>query len=138
MNILEEKIKKIFPFDDIFLLKFELLPLKKIILTIGKKNGITINDCEKISKIVHSIIGNEYYLQVQSSGIGWNIDINSDTAIIFLNEKVKLSYLDNSINKIKNIKGKLVSIQNQNIEIEKNGNKLYIPKKNIKKIKTTL
>ena len=136
MITLEDKIKNIFPVDNILLLKIDLLPSKKVVLTIGKKDGITLDDCEKISKIIHPIIGDDYYLQVQSSGIGWNIDINSDSSFIFLDQTVKITYSKDG--KTKTEKGILKSIEENCIIIETKNKKIKIDKNNIIKLKTDL
>lgn len=135
MVTIEEKIKNIFPFDNILLLKLDILPAKKIILTIGKKKGATLDDCEKISKVVRPIIGDEYYLQVQSTGIGWKIDVNSKTSDIFIGEKVKITFVKDG--KTKTEEGILKSIDAEKVTIKTLKNEITILKENIKKLKTT-
>ncbi|HQQ19308.1 MAG TPA: hypothetical protein PK520_04405 [Exilispira sp.] len=72
-NTLLSESKSIFPINGINLVSLVITPRKLVQITIMKKGGITIDDCQYISKIFQPLIPEDYDFQVQSPGIGFEI-----------------------------------------------------------------
>ncbi len=132
--MIEEKIKSFFPVEDIKLLYYTFTKAKNIILTIGKVGGITVKDCEKISMLLKEEIPDDCSLQVQSPGIGWEIQI--EDVGLFIDQKVRVKYSTDTKNK--KLDGDLKGIENDRLVLEKNKKKIVIDLDKIQIIKTTL
>jgi len=112
-------------------------------VVIDKDSGVTIDDCEKITRLFNSrveileIIGEENYnLQVSSPGIDrefkdkkeYNIFISRDV-VVTLKEPLD----DGNTNTV--IKGKLLGMKNGIVNVDVSGKILTIPLKKIHKAK---
>lgn len=160
---LSQKFLEIFPVNGIHLISLNVTARKLVLLTIMKKGGILLDDCQYISSLVNQYIPDDYDLQVQSPGIGYEIKIeNFGFLDLFIDSPIKVFYKDNNSN-IKEIDGiltfvdKVISIKkfdkdkrktfkkakqkSMNKIVEENGKELEniisIPKDSIIKIKTT-
>ena len=88
---------------------------------IDKENGVTVEDCEKVSKHVskvmeadHNVLVNSN-LEVSSPGIERKF-FNNDQYISYLGQKVRIRYKDIG-NQFKSIKGPIVSVTNKGLVI---------------------
>jgi len=137
---IKDKILEIFPVEDLELLKVDLTGKDNIIITIAKKTGrIQLSDCEKASKKISEIFSDEYFIQVQSPGIGWNIHL-PDEVPYFIDEIVKISYKEEDTDKIMHQRFILKGNKEDVIELarEKTGEPVVISVAQIVKIKTDL
>ena len=153
---LNKKFLEIFPVNDIHLISFNVTSRKAVIITIMKKGGITLDDCKLISSIVNQFIPDDYDLQVQSPGIGYEIrKENFHILELFLQNPIKIFYSETIGEKqvTKEIEGiltfvdKSVSIKrfekskrkkDKKNKIDEDDNLIFsIPLENIVKIKTT-
>jgi ribosome maturation factor RimP len=90
---LSQKFSEIFPVNDIHLISINVTSRKAVIVTIMKKGGITLDDCKYVSSIITSFIPDDYDLQVQSPGIGFEIRKDSFNLLdLFLQTPVKIFY----------------------------------------------
>ena len=104
------------------------------------KNGIDLNDCEKVSNSITEILDKEdpikeqYFLEVSSTGVEKNLrkekhlekNIGSEVQI----------KLFNNINGSKTYKGVLKCFDKNNITILKDNDEIVLDRKNISQIKT--
>jgi ribosome maturation factor RimP len=89
--------KRIFPINGINLVSLIVTPRKLIQITIMKKGGITIDDCQYISKIFQPLIPEDYDFQVQSPGIGFEIRPDTkdiELLTLFEQQPVKIFYYE--------------------------------------------
>ncbi|MFN3411824.1 MAG: hypothetical protein ACK4YF_06685 [Exilispira sp.] len=101
---LNQKLQKIFPINEIHLISIKINSHKSIIITIMKKGGVSIDDCKLVSSIISSYIPDDYDLQVQSPGIGFEIKKDNFNLLnLFIGLPVKVFYKAfNSENIVKN------------------------------------
>ncbi|MDD7793792.1 ribosome maturation factor RimP [Clostridium sp. 'White wine YQ'] len=105
---------------------------------IDSTNGISLNDCETVSRAVSDMldvtdpIKDQYYLEVSSPGIDRQLFTEEHIAkSIGLQVLVKLS---KAVDGHKNIKGKLLETTENEIIVENDNDKVTIPKEKIKTI----
>lgn len=106
---------------------------------IDKENGISLDDCEKVSRAVSDLLDNKdpipysYYLEVSSPGI--NRILYTDKHLKkYIGSMVDIK-LKSSLNKLTNYSGKLSGFNEEIIAIIVLDNKeIKIPRKKIKKI----
>lgn len=105
---------------------------------IASDNGISLNDCEKVSRLVSDLldksdpIEDQYYLEVSSPGIDRQLFTN-EHMIKSINSKV-VTRLLKAINGEKIIKGILSEVKEDEIVILRDNNSIIIPKDKIKSI----
>ncbi|MCX8059553.1 MAG: hypothetical protein N3A58_09090 [Spirochaetes bacterium] len=133
-----KRIENEFPIKGIYLLKIDIYKQHKLTITIAKEDGrITVGDCEIVSKRLKTFIPEEFDLVVQSPGIGWEINKDSEVRF-FIGEKVNICYKEKEkiINKVLNLK----SEEGENLIFEDKRKKqiIYINKDNIIKMKVEL
>lgn len=107
---LNQKFLEIFPVNDINLISFNVTSRKLVIVTIMKKGGILIDDCKFISSLINQYIPDDYDLQVQSPGIGFEIKRENFIILdLFIDLPVKVFYKDDNVN-VKEIEGILTFV----------------------------
>lgn len=105
---------------------------------IDSDNGISLSDCEKISRLVSSLmdesdpIEGQYYLEVSSPGIDRQLFTN-EHMLKSIGSKV-VARLLKAVNGEKVIKGTLSEIKEDEIVILRDNNSIIIPKDKIKSI----
>lgn len=105
---------------------------------IDSDNGISLSDCEKISRLVSNLmdesdpIEGQYYLEVSSPGIDRQLFTN-EHMIKSICSKV-VARLLKAVNGEKVIKGTLSEIKEDEIVILRDNNSIIIPKDKIKSI----
>ncbi|QLY82023.1 ribosome maturation factor RimP [Clostridium intestinale] len=105
---------------------------------IDSDNGISLSDCEKISRLVSSLmdesdpIEGQYYLEVSSPGIDRQLFTN-EHMLKSIDSKV-VTRLLKAINGEKVIKGTLSEVKEDEIVILRDNNSIIIPKDKIKSI----
>ena len=96
----------------------------KFTLYIDSKDGVSIDDCEKVSNQVTHLLDTEevcdldYVLEVSSPGFD-RVLITQDHFKRYLNEKVKMK-LKWIVNNRKNINGIIKSVNNEHVVINEN------------------
>ena len=107
---------------------------------IDSKNGITLEDCEKVSDSISDIldeadlIKEQYFLEVSSPGIERVLKKDKHLKDNLGNQvQVKLF---NSLKGKKVINGNLTNYSKDTVEVEVNEEKILIDRKNITQIKT--
>lgn len=149
MNVFEENLTKILK-NSIEAMGYELYDLtytngpknRKLTVYIDKTGGITLQDCEIVSKHisvvldVENVIEESYILEVSSPGINRSLKTKKhyEDAI----GKECIVSLFNPIDSKKNMHGKILSVNEDGIEIESDGITIDIDFKNIKKAKLNL
>ena len=130
---LKQKFSEIFPINDIHLISLNIGSRKTILVTIMRKGGITLNDCKFVSSILSGYIPEDYDLQVQSPGIGFEIRKDSFNILeLFLHTPVKIFYTDIMEDKEKTIEEEgILTFVDKSISIKK----FEKNKKNKKKLK---
>ena len=104
---------------------------------IDKDSGISIDDCEAVSKHISKVleseeeIGDDYSLEVSSPGLDRRFFKDSQYNY-YLGHILKVKFLDND-GKFMTIKGPLVRTSKESIFIESNNKELEIYFKSIKK-----
>jgi len=94
-EIIKEKSSEIFPLKDIHIVSFSVTARKAVVITIMKKGGISIEDCKLVSSLIGQYIPDDYDLQVQSPGIGFEIRKDSFNLLeLFLQTPIKIFYKD--------------------------------------------
>ncbi len=92
---LKEIFSEIFPVKDIFLISYSVTARKAVMVTIMKKGGVSIDDCKFVSTLISKHIPDDYDLQVQSPGIGFEIkEENFNLLELFLQTPIKIFYKD--------------------------------------------
>ena len=111
---------------------------------IYKKGGITIDDCETVSKAVDSVLdendvsrGEFYYLNVSSLGLDRPI-ISEDDYRRSLGEDIEVIFLPEYAPKKKKIHGKLISYDVENITIEEKGKSFTYEKRSLSMVRPYL
>lgn len=105
---------------------------------IDSDNGISLSDCEKISRLVSNLmdesdpIEGQYYLEVSSPGIDRQLFTN-EHMLKSIDSKVVTRVLK-AINGEKVIKGTLSEVKEDEIVILRDNNSIIIPKDKIKSI----
>ncbi|PJI10180.1 MULTISPECIES: ribosome maturation factor RimP [Clostridium] len=106
---------------------------------IDKENGISLDDCEKVSRAVSDLLDDKdpipysYYLEVSSPGIN-RILYTDEHLKKYVGSMVDIK-LKSSLNKVTNYSGKLSGFNEEIIAIIVLDNKeIKIPRKKIKKI----
>lgn len=105
---------------------------------IDSPNGISLSDCEKVSRLVSAMldesdpIKDQYYLEVSSPGIDREL-FTHEHMVKNINFKVFVKLLK-AINGEKNIKGILSEVESDEIVILRDESNIIIPKDNIKSI----
>lgn len=105
---------------------------------IDSENGITLTDCEKISRLTSDMldekdpITEQYYLEVSSPGIDRQL-FTHEHMVKNINSKVFIK-LSKAVNKDKNIKGILSEVNEMEIVVLRDENSITIPKEYIKSI----
>lgn len=103
---------------------------------ITKKGGITLDDCEKVSKLLSPIfdveppVSGDYVLEVSSPGLERTLT-KPNHFEQSIGEDVKLTTNENE-----KLKGKIVKFENEILTIELKDEKIEIPFSAIKKAKT--
>ena len=106
---------------------------------IDKDGGVFINDCEAVAREMndildeHDFIADAYYFEVSSPGLGRELT-REEHFKRFLDSEV-LVKLYKAENGSKEIRGKLMSKSDSEIEIEVNGEKMSVPMQNVAKVK---
>ena len=104
---------------------------------IDKNSGISINDCEKVSKHISKVldsengIGENYSLEVSSPGLDRKFFKDSQYAR-YIGHVLKVKFLDNE-NKFLTLKGLLVRTSDKSIFLKSNNKEFEIYFKSIKK-----
>ena len=104
---------------------------------IDKNSGISINDCEKVSKHISKVldsengIGENYSLEVSSPGLDRKFFKDSQYAS-YIGHVLKVKFLDNE-NKFLTLKGLLVRTSDKSIFLKSNNKEFEIYFKSIKK-----
>ena len=104
---------------------------------IDKDSGISINDCEKVSKHISKVldsengIGENYSLEVSSPGLDRKFFKDSQYAS-YIGHVLKVKFLDNE-NKFLTLKGLLVRTSEKSIFLKSNNKEFEIYFKSIKK-----
>lgn len=99
---------------------------------IDKEGGVTLDDCEMVSKIVDriledkDIISQSYNLEVSSPGIERPLKKDNDF-IRFMGNEVVIKTFE-PVNNRKKIKGILLGLEEGNIVVKDDEQKYYIPK----------
>ncbi|AHF97036.1 ribosome maturation protein RimP [Desulfurella acetivorans A63] len=149
MNVFEETLTKILK-NSIEAMGYELYDLTyskgskkgKLTVYIDKAGGVSLNDCEVVSKHisvvldVENIIQESYILEVSSPGINRNLKTKKHYEDSI--GKECLINLFNPIDNQKNISGKIVSVTDDGVEIQSGQLKIFIDYKDIKKAKLNL
>ena len=105
---------------------------------IDSSEGISLNDCEKVSRLVSVLldekdpIKDQYYLEVSSPGIDREL-FTEEHMVKSINSKVVVKVLK-AINGEKVIKGILSEVKEDEIVILRDNNSIIIPKDKIKSI----
>ncbi len=124
---IEKGIVKILEENGYELYKFQLVPLRSRTLVrvfIDNDTGITIGDCEKVSRLiedflfVENIFEKAYTLEVSSPGVDRPLERQKDFQRN-LNRKLKVVYMSEENNK-KDIEGRLVDVNEEGITLEIN------------------
>ena len=104
---------------------------------IDKNSGISIDDCEKVSKHISKVldsengIGENYSLEVSSPGLDRKFFKDSQYAS-YIGHVLKVKFLDNE-NKFLTLKGLLVRTSEKSIFLKSNNKEFEIYFKSIKK-----
>jgi len=109
-------------------------------IVIDKEDGITIDDCEKVSNSINDVldeadyIKEQYYLEVSSPGLERKLtkDWHLEKYIGYTVE----AKLFTAVNKVKNIVGALKEFDESTITIELDTEEIKLDRKNISVIKT--
>ncbi|MGB9755628.1 MAG: ribosome maturation factor RimP [Desulfurella sp.] len=149
MNVFEENLTKILK-NSVETMGYELYDLTyskgfkkgKLTVYIDKNGGVSLSDCEVVSKHisvlldVENIIEESYILEVSSPGINRNLKTKKhyEDAI----GKECIISLFNQIDNKKNVRGKILSVNENSVEIESDEMTLHIYFKDIKKAKLNL
>lgn len=112
-------------------------------LVIDKIGGVTIGDCERITKLLNDrltilkpIDVDNYYLQVSSPGLDRVFkDIKEYSQFSGRKVKIILSEPLNEVHKDKILKGTLQGVKEQKVRVKVDGSNLEIPLKMIQKTK---
>ncbi len=139
MNRLEEIVESIVEQEGFRLVEFSKNERKKYIrVVIYKKEGITIDDCERVSKDLNNdmefqaIVKGEYDIEVSSPGVERDLKSLKEYKI-FVGKEVKI-VMDKEIDNNKWISGILRGVNEGNEVLVENGYNLYtIPYINIKR-----
>ena len=105
---------------------------------IDKPEGITIDDCERFSRAIDEPldeadpIKEAYFLEVSSPGLGREL-VKPEHFEAFIGEEVVVK-LYKAIDKKKELIGKLLNYENDEVVIECNGESLKIANKEISKV----
>jgi ribosome maturation factor RimP len=100
-------------------------------LTIDKEGGVTLDDCSRVSQQVGreldvaDFISSPYVLEVSSPGLTRPLRSENDF-IKYCNRSIKLRTVD-PINSRQQFKGKLLSVSNNQIELEMEEGIVQIP-----------
>ena len=116
-----------------------------ILVVIEKEGGVTVNDCEKISRLLGSrieVLGvgglENYNLQVTSPGIDRELKDRREYDI-FKSKRVKVTLqepLDKKGGDRANVlKGTLLGIAGEKVELDVDGTVVHIPLKSIRRTK---
>jgi len=132
--LVEKLIEEKFPINGIDLLECSISKEKNIVLTIAKKGGVSVEDCESVSRALFEEIPDEYSLQVQSPGLDYKFKFEDYE--YFLEQKIRVKYNGGA----KNIKvdGIFKSYNGEVVIVHKNGKDIPISKESIIQIKTTI
>lgn len=149
MNVFEENLTKILK-NSIEAMGYELYNLtyangpknRKLTVYIDKVGGVNLQDCEVVSKHisvvldVENVIEESYTLEVSSPGINRNLKTKKhyEDAI----GKECIVSLFNPMDNKKNMRGKILSVKEDGVEIESDEITIHIYFKNIKKAKLNL
>ena len=135
-TLLKKDIKTLgFDIWGIELLGSSLNPTLRIF--IDKENGVTVEDCEKVSKHISKVIeADDTYLinstlEVSSPGIERRF-FNKDQYINFLGYTIKIRYRDTE-QKFKSLKGVLISISENGLVIKVKDEEYFIKFQEIEK-----
>lgn len=110
--------------------------------TIDKNSKVTIDECSKLSPIVSDLMDTEdifpfrYYLEVSSPGLDRPVRRWEDVSEV-VGEMLKIK-LNVAVDGRKRIKGKLLSVDNENetFTVECDGSEITVKKDFVKKINT--
>jgi len=100
-------------------------------LTIDKEGGVTLDDCSRVSQQlgreldVEDFISSSYVLEISSPGLTRPLRSEKDF-IKYCNRLIKLRTVD-PINSRQQFKGKLLSVSNEQIELEMEEGIVQIP-----------
>ncbi len=105
---------------------------------IDNENGISLDDCEKVSREISSLLDSEdpisdaYFLEVSSPGIDRML-YSDEHLKKNIGNKVNIR-LNKSLNGKKLIKGNLLDFDLENIKIDSDSKEIIIPRQNVKSI----
>lgn len=105
-------------------------------LYIDNEQGISLDDCEKVSRRISDILDEEdpikdfYYLEVQSPGLNRPI-FTEEHMKKAINREVMVKF-NKALNGVKNVIGILKEVNNDNIKVEHNNEDFIVPKERIK------
>lgn len=149
MNVFEEAITKILK-SSIEAMGYELYDLTyvksskrgKLTIYIDKEGGVSLNDCELVSKHisvlldVENVIDESYILEVSSPGINRNLKTKKhyEDAI----GKECIISLFNPIDNKRNIEGQIISVTDSGVEVKNEQEIVYIDFRDIKKARLNL
>ncbi len=106
---------------------------------IDKEDGISIDDCEKISRLVEEdvdkIIDKKFFLEVSSPGLERRLKKEKDF-IKFIGKKIEIR-LKNKVNDSKNFQGTIKNYENEVLYLDIATEVLEIPYKKIERAKLT-
>jgi len=112
-------------------------------LVVAKKSGVSIDDCERVTKLLNERIeilslldSDNYTLQVSSPGL-YRVFKNKSEYTIFTSRNVKIILRDpiDTEHQQKVYEGKLISLKDDIVSVQINGTLLKIPYNKIQKTK---
>jgi len=109
---------------------------KTIRIYIDKDDGVSINDCERISKHISKVLevsftSDNYLLEVSSPGLERKFFKNKQY-LNFIGSNLKVRYIEND-KKYKTMRGKLISANKQHLILEENEERFVIPFQSVQK-----
>ena len=139
-NLIKEKIENIgYELYDVLYLKEGKNYILRIV--IDNKNGISLEDCEKVNNEITDLldeadyIKEQYFLEVSSPGIerllrkDWQLKKNIDN-------KVQISLFKKDENGFKEYIGILKKVEDDYLKIIQENNEYMVQRKNISQVKT--
>ncbi len=110
---------------------------KTITIYIDKEEGVSINDCERISRHISKVLETSisstenYFLEVSSPGLERKFFKNKQY-LSFIGSNLKVRYIEDN-KKYKTKKGKLINANTQHLVLEENEERFVIPFQSVQK-----
>ena len=109
---------------------------KTIRVYIDKDEGVSIDDCERISIHISKVLeasfsADNYFLEVSSPGLERKFFKNKQY-LSFIGSSLKVRYIEND-QKYKTTRGKLISANKQHLILEENEERFVIPFQSVQK-----